>query len=138
MTAPTQIPCYHPESIVGLVVADAYPVMLKGIEAMLAAEAGFDVQASCSTAADTLAAVRQHQPQLLLLDLHLPFAMQVILYVSSIDEAQLHQAIQLGVRGMLLKTLPAPLLVQCLHKVKNGGDWLERPRWKICCVNKPR
>lgn len=129
------------KDLFGIVIADGHPVTLKGIESILAAETAFCVLEACNNGHDTLRAVKEHQPQILLVDIDLPgkdtlsiikeisqnnLSVRVILFAISIDEDQLCEAIRLGVRGVLLKSMGPHLILQCLHKVQAGGDWLER------------
>src|SRR5271165_3795459 len=51
-----------------VVIADGEPVVLGQLRLLLAEESGVDVVAECSNGFQTIAAVRAHQPYLLLLD----------------------------------------------------------------------
>jgi two-component system, NarL family, nitrate/nitrite response regulator NarL len=42
------------------------------------------------------------------------------------DEDDLLEAMRLGVGGVVLKEMAAPLLIQCFRKVAAGDQWLER------------
>jgi DNA-binding NarL/FixJ family response regulator len=45
---------------------------------------------------------------------------------ATMDEDDLLKAMRLGVGGVVLKEMAAPLLIQCLRKVAAGDQWLER------------
>jgi DNA-binding NarL/FixJ family response regulator len=51
---------------------------------------------------------------------------KVVVLTAALDEDEVLEAIQLGVRGVLLKTMPSELLIQCIKKVYAGGEWLEK------------
>ena len=124
-----------------LVVADPHPVFLLGMEAVLKEEPFVEVLAFCGTAAETLKAVRETLPDLLVLDLgfrdfsgldvirdlrrdNLP--VKVVILTAAPDDEQTLELMRLGVQGVLLKSMPVELLTQCLRKVYAGGQWLEQ------------
>jgi DNA-binding NarL/FixJ family response regulator len=50
----------------------------------------------------------------------------IVLWVREIAPELAHQAIQLGVRGILRKTLSPELLIKCLTNVCAGEMWLDK------------
>lgn len=124
-----------------LVLADDHPVFLDGLEQLFGLEPDFEVVARCVDGEETLHAVRELEPDLLLLDLRMPgidglevlrqmeregLATRVVLLTAGLDEDDVVEAIRLGVRGVVLKEMAPRLLIQCLHKVHAGERWLER------------
>jgi DNA-binding NarL/FixJ family response regulator len=124
-----------------LVLADDHPLILDGLAALFAAAGGFDVVARCRDGEEALAAVRQHRPDLLVLDLLMPRLdglgvlrklrdatnpPRVVVLTAAVDEDEVLEAIRLGVRGVVLKEMAPELLVRCVHRVHAGGEWLER------------
>src|SRR3990167_7469378 len=124
-----------------LVLADDHPIVLNGLMQLLSAEADIAILASCSDGALALAAVRRHQPDMLLLDLKMPvmdglsvlrglrsdsLPTRVVILTAVLDEDEVLEAIRLGVRGVVLKEMAPQLLIQCLRKVHAGGEWLEK------------
>jgi DNA-binding NarL/FixJ family response regulator len=124
-----------------LVLADPHPVFLLGMEQMLATEPDMRVLAHCHTAEDTLKVVRQHRPDLLALDLPFPdrnglhllrelkrdsLPTRSVILTAALDDEQALEALKLGVQGVVLKSMPPHLLLQCLRKVHAGGQWLEK------------
>jgi DNA-binding NarL/FixJ family response regulator len=128
-----------PESI-RLVVADSYPILLDGIDRLFRSQPGFNVLACCSTGGETVRAVRRHRPDILLLDLALAqkdafevleaicndSSPRVILNAERFSQNDMLEATRLGVRGLILKSMPAILLVQCVRKVHRGAAWIEK------------
>jgi DNA-binding NarL/FixJ family response regulator len=51
---------------------------------------------------------------------------KTILHTYQLDDDRLLESIQWGVRGVVLKTLPPPTLLQAVRKVHAGELWLER------------
>ena len=126
---------------ISLVLADPHPIFRVGLEHLLAAEEDIRVLASCQSAAQALKEVRRHRPDLLLLDLALPdrcgltlirelrqerLPCRPVILAAALDDEQTLEALRLGVQGMLLKTMPLHLLMQCLRTVLAGGHWLEK------------
>lgn len=123
-----------------LVLADAQPLFLAGMQAVLAADPHFTVSATCGTGAEALAAVLQHRPDVLVTDLNLagldglsviaqlqqralPTRAVVLAGALSADEAL--RVMRLGVAGVVLKDMAPDLLKRCIRKVHSGGKWME-------------
>ena len=126
---------------VKLIAADHHPLSLLGLTQLLKAESSIDLLASCATAAETMAAVWKHKPDLLLLDINLPdrnglelinelknssLEVKVVILTTAMDENQTIDALRFGVKGVVLKDMPSHLLLQCLRKVAEGGLWMEK------------
>lgn len=124
-----------------LVLADDHPPILQGLTLLLRQEPDLEVLAVCRDGEETLQAVRQFQPDVLILDILMPgkdglavlrelrqleIPTRVILLTAAIDEDNLLEAMRLGVGGVVLKEMAVPLLIQCVRKVHAGDQWLER------------
>jgi len=124
-----------------LVLADDHHFILDGLESLFRLEQDFHVVARCTNGEETLQAVRQHRPDILILDIRMPrkdglaiaremqsegLPTRIVLLTAELDEDQLLEAVRLGIQGIVLKEMAPQLLVQCIHKVHNGGQWLER------------
>ena len=124
-----------------LILADDHPPILQGLTLLLRQEPDFEVLAGCRNGEETLQAVRQFQPDVLILDILMPgkdglavlrelrqleIPTRVILLTAAIDEDNLLEAMRLGVGGVVLKEMAVPLLIQCVRKVYAGDQWLER------------
>ena len=123
-----------------LVVIDDHPVVLKGLEALFGAEPDLDLVAACSRGRDGLEAVKRYRPDIVVLDLRMagldgltilraikqerPSPGAVVL-TADIDVNEALEAVRLGVGGVVLKTMPPQLLMQCIRKVHAGEQWLE-------------
>lgn len=124
-----------------LIIADPHPIFLLGMERLLSGETSIDVVAFCHTATETVQAVRSEQPDMLILDLGFrdfngmdvirglrrdKLPIKVIILTAALDDEQTLETMRLGVQGILLKSMPAELLPQCIRKVYAGGQWLEK------------
>jgi len=115
------------------------PILAKGLEAVLAATGRFQLESFFSGLPELLARLEADVPEILLLDLtpEVTFGAlsdikrvvqdcKLVLWVNSISTELAFQAMGLGVRGILRKTLPAELQVKCLQKVCEGELWFEK------------
>ena len=124
-----------------LVLADDHPIILDGLESLFRMEQDIQVVARCVNGEEALQAVRQHRPDILILDIRMPakdglqvlreiqednLPTQIILLTVGLDEEETVEALRLGVRGVVLKEMAPQMLVQCVRKVHGGEQWLER------------
>jgi DNA-binding NarL/FixJ family response regulator len=49
----------------------------------------------------------------------------VVLWVMDLPEMEAFRALQMGVRGILRKTLPVSKLIECLREVGSGKIWMD-------------
>jgi two-component system, NarL family, nitrate/nitrite response regulator NarL len=101
--------------------------------------AGFEVVGEAGTGHHTIGVVQAVNPDLLLLDLSMPcmsgldalrelgqhrLNFRAIMLAGNIDRADLLRAVQLGVRGMLLKDAPTEVLFEAIMSVLAGRCWV--------------
>jgi DNA-binding NarL/FixJ family response regulator len=125
---------------ISLVLADDHPFLLTGLQNFISTEPDFTILATCSNGEETLQAIQQYQPDILILDIRMPgmnglavlnelkkakHPVKVVILTAELGQYELLKAIQLGVRGVLLKEMAPHFLIQCLRKVYEGGTWLE-------------
>jgi DNA-binding NarL/FixJ family response regulator len=113
------------------------PVLAQGLAAILSAQ--FDLISICERNDNLIDIVAARQPDVVLLDLQsgvtfgqlaelknvLPNC-KVVLWVHTIPTALAFQAMTLGVRGILRKTLAPALVAKCFQKVLEGELWFEK------------
>src|SRR5579862_2965168 len=115
------------------------PIFAKGLEAVLIATGRFQLESSYSGIPELLDRLQSDSPDILLLDLtpEVTFGVlsdikrvvqesKLVLWVNMISTELAFQAMGLGVRGILRKTLPTELQVKCLQKVQAGELWFEK------------
>jgi DNA-binding NarL/FixJ family response regulator len=115
------------------------PVLARGLREILAGEEGLELLDHASTGEKLLASVTASQPDLLFLDLTSDFtldflssihrcapAAKIVLWVHFISTEMALQAMGLGVRGILSKTLPPEVLATGLRKIYGGELWFEK------------
>jgi len=128
---------------VNLVLCDDHPIVLAGLEGLFRLEQDFQVLARCINGEEALAAVRQHNPDILVLDLHIPgpggdgleilrvlrrekLPTKAVMLAAALEEDEIVEALRLGVRGVVLKELAPQLLVECIRKVYAGEQWVDK------------
>ncbi|HEY3055218.1 MAG TPA: response regulator transcription factor [Thermoanaerobaculia bacterium] len=124
-----------------LVLADDHPIILEGLEQLFRRDKEFQVLATCHTGEDAIAAVRQHRPDIIVLDVRMPngdglsvlkriqeehLPTRVILLTASMEEDEVLQAMEQGVWGLVLKEAAAVSLVDSVRKVSRGERALDQ------------
>jgi two-component system, NarL family, nitrate/nitrite response regulator NarL len=119
---------------------ESQPIVLEGLAKILGECEDLEYLGSASSLSDTLEALRQRHPDVILIDqaagLKLVFQFisdvkstwarcQPVLWVNDLAEIDCFRALQLGARGILKKTLPVESLVECLRSVARGNVWIE-------------
>ncbi len=122
-----------------IVLADDQLLIRAGIRAIIETLPGYQVEAECAEGHETIAAIRQLQPDVVLLDIAMPGPSGIevarairqfdqktrILVLSSIDRQEIiEQALAAGVNGYLLKDFVLAELLQALAIVLEGGCFL--------------
>jgi DNA-binding NarL/FixJ family response regulator len=115
------------------------PVLAEGLTVLFSQTSGFDLVSCCPKVDDLYSQLELHQPDLLLMDLTAKFTFsllsglqnlvqhtKIILWVHSISTELALQAMSLGVRGVLRKTVPIEALLRCLVRVNEGELWFEK------------
>ena len=127
-------------SPVSIVIADDHAVVRSGLRMLLDAEPGFSVVAEAGTIAEARAAVGEHSPSVLILDLHMPGdtslsampglrraapATSIVVLTMQEDPAFAREAMAAGARGYVLKEAADTELVAAIRTVAGGGTYLQ-------------
>ena len=127
------------ESSVTVVLYSDQPLLAKGLAAALDPASGFRLEGVLNSLPETIEYVEKHPADILLLDftaeLTLP-ALQnfkhsdahpkVVLWTYSISKELAFQAMELGVRGILRKSIPVERHLTALRSIHDGELWFER------------
>jgi len=125
---------------VRIVVADVNAIFRSGLRTLLETDPGFHVVGEARTAAEAVTMVVERKADLLLLDLELPDAsgietlerlrglptLRAVLLTAAVERLQLLRALQLGVRGVVLKNTATDLLFKSIRAVMDGEHWISR------------
>ncbi|GAB3650446.1 response regulator [Ramlibacter alkalitolerans] len=122
-------------SPVRLLVVDDHTLFRRGLVALLAADATLHVVGEAADGVEAVRRARALQPDVVLLDNHLPGATgiqaiaelrdaaplaKIVLLTVSEDDRDLQAALRAGAHGYLLKTIEGDVLVQAIHRVLRG------------------
>lgn len=122
-----------------ILIADDYPVIREGIAAILKREPDLTVVAQAASGQEALELFRIHQPDVGLIDLHMPemngieaitaikaeFPNARIVMLNTHDsEEEIYQGLQAGAKGYLLKNTPCAELLECIRTVHKGQFYI--------------
>jgi DNA-binding NarL/FixJ family response regulator len=125
-----------------LVLVDDHPIVLRGLQQLLAQSDDCEVVASCADADTGFAAVQRCKPDVLLVDLRMPhrdglallralsaaaITCPAIVLTAAIDNAQVSEAVRLGARGLVLKDSPPDTVIECVRRVHAGEESFDLP-----------
>lgn len=122
-----------------ILIVDDHP-MIRSAVAMLLDGSEFAIAASAGTADSAIAAIGDHDPDMIILDLAMPGGSglevlrrmraagdlrPVIILTAAIDDFSLREAIGLAVDGIVMKNNDPAFLLDCLQAVRGGGRWID-------------
>jgi two-component system nitrate/nitrite response regulator NarL len=121
-----------------VVIADDHAMVRDGLRRSLAFS-GLAVVAEARDGLEAVALVRKHSPDILLLDLSMPThsglealqqlheegnPVRIIILTADIKPQELATAIELGARGLVMKSSATDVLVKAIHTVVAGSYWV--------------
>jgi DNA-binding NarL/FixJ family response regulator len=124
-----------------LVLVDDHPIVLQGLQQLFERHVDFEVTCCCPDGAAALEAIEKYHPDVLVMDLRMPglsgldvlralSAKQIrprtVLLTAIVRDAEVMEAVKLGVRGIVLKESSPDVLVDCVRRVHRGEQWIER------------
>jgi DNA-binding NarL/FixJ family response regulator len=123
-----------------VVLADDHPVVLAGLRNLIADDLNIELVGEAATGVEALKLIREKKPDLAILDISMPDmsgislarrlrgelpSVQVLLLTLHEDRAYLNQALDIGVRGYVLKRAAAESLTQAIRAVFAGGLYID-------------
>jgi two-component system NarL family response regulator len=124
---------------ISILIADDHPLILAGLSSLLGAMPEFHVVAQATDGLQAVALYRQHQPDVVIMDLSMPrlngvdaieqiraeddSASIVILTTYQGDE-DVYRGLRAGAKAYLLKDADTAQLVDCLRTVASGQQFL--------------
>ena len=123
-----------------VVIADVQPLVLEGLAQILRAIEPASVE-RCASGQELLAMVVSVQPDLVIMDAGLSepdgvavlrelkergLQAPVVLMAGALGDNEVLEAVQLGIRGLLLKAAPLEAIENCVRTVLGGGTSLDQ------------
>ena len=128
------------EDKVTILIVDDHEVVRMGLRTLLERRPGFLVVGEAGTVAESIAAARQSQPDVVVMDIRLPDGSgveacreirderpdtRVIMLTSYADEEALYGSIMAGASGYLLKQTRGQSLAEAIDRVARGESLLD-------------
>lgn len=122
-----------------VLVADDHPVVRQGIRANLKPQRDMSVVAEAGDGAEALALIKEHLPDVVLLDLRMPrmdgldvieevnrskLPSKVVVMTTFESEEDVHRAMKAGARGYLLKDSSQEEILDAIRRVSLGETYL--------------
>jgi DNA-binding NarL/FixJ family response regulator len=127
------------ERRITVVLADDHPLVLRGLQDLLAAHAHLDIIAVCRDGGAALTAVRERRPDILVADVNMPvlsglhildavisekLPTRVVFLTASLPDHDIFDAVTRGIHGIVLKDSAPDVLLDCIEGVAAGKRWL--------------
>lgn len=121
-----------------LIIADDHPIVRQGLRQAIESDANLKVLAEASDGRAALEAIETHQPQVAVLDIDMPqmdgfavaraarekkLTVEMVFLTIHRDEDMLNEAVDLGVKGYVLKDSALTDIVGCIKSVAKGNHY---------------
>jgi len=138
--------------LIRILIADDHPIFRSGLRQVIERNAQLQVIAEAENGEAALELIQKHQPEIALIDLDMPrvdgFAVvrrmrdsklstRIILLTMHQDELHFNEALSLGVQGYLVKDSAAADVVNAIHAVTAGKNYIS-PTLSTFLLNRSR
>ena len=122
-----------------IVIADDHPIFRSGLRGIIEAEPGLKVVAAAENGETAFAYICQYEPDIAILDFDMPhkdgfavahaieeknLAVDVIFLTMHNSESIFNAALNLGIKGYVLKDSAMPEIIDCIKTVVNGKNYI--------------
>jgi DNA-binding NarL/FixJ family response regulator len=135
--------CYRKvNSVIRIVIADDHPIFRYALQELLSLEDDFEIIGEAIDGNEALQRVRDLDPDVLLLDMHMPNLdglgalrilrqsnnrTKVIVLTDAEAKNELAQAMKLGCSGIVPKQSAPAFIIKSIRKVHSGEPWSDSP-----------
>jgi DNA-binding NarL/FixJ family response regulator len=129
-------------SEIEIVIADDHPIFRRGLKAMIESETDLKIVAEADNGEAALEAISKYEPDIAVLDLDMPkmggfeiaqrvqeknLAVGIIFLTMHNNQSIFNTALDLGVKGYVLKDDSLPEIIDCIRTVLHGQNYMSRP-----------
>ena len=122
---------------------EAQPITIEGLQKVISECDDLEFVGSLAKTSEAIEALSRVRPDIVLIDLGGGFTQALrlvgalrtaasktlpVLWVVDLPEGEAFRALQVGVRGIVRKTMPVSKLVECLREVAQGRIWMDEPQ----------
>jgi DNA-binding NarL/FixJ family response regulator len=125
-------------SEITLIIADDHPIVRQGLRQAIEADAALKVLTEAGDGRAALEAIEKYQPQVAVLDIDMPLmdgfavaravrekklSVEMVFLTIQRDEDMVNEAVNLGVKGYVLKDSALTDIVSCIKSVAKGQHY---------------
>jgi DNA-binding NarL/FixJ family response regulator len=129
----------HSTSPITVLIADDHPIFRRGLCDIIAGDSSLRLVGEAADGEQAWRMIQQLRPSAVVLDIHMPrlsglqigrlvlqqrLKLELIMLTMDSEEALLNKALNLGIKGYLLKESAATDLLQAIHRVANGDCYI--------------
>jgi len=122
-----------------IIIADDHPIFRQGLKAVIELDSNLSIVAEAEDGDSALARIEEFQPQVVILDIDMPgkdgfevarmiksnsLRVEIIFLTMHKDETHFNEAINLGVKGFVIKDSAAADIVNCIKAVAAGQSYI--------------
>jgi two-component system nitrate/nitrite response regulator NarL len=128
------------QETVRILLVDDHSLFRESLSRLLESEPGFQVVGSCATASDAYTVLERERPDVVLLDYDLGsergtafaeraklagFKGGILVVTAGMTEAETLLVFESGLSGLFLKHSSPTQLIEAIHRVKQGEQWID-------------
>src|SRR5512133_3735292 len=133
----------HSTRLISVLIADDHPIFRRGLCDIIASDPTLRLVGEAVDGEQAWELIQQLQPNIAVVDVHMPrlngmqlssrvsqkrLRVQLIVLTMDADEALLNEALNLGIKGYLLKEGAVTDLLQAIHRVFQGESYISSSR----------
>jgi DNA-binding NarL/FixJ family response regulator len=127
------------ENTIKIIIADDHPIFREGIEGIINKDKNYKIIASCGNGIDAFEKIEQLKPDIAILDIDMPKMngldiarklnesknpCEIIILTIYKDKEYFNEALDLGIKGYLVKDCIANELVECIEYIRQGKHYI--------------
>lgn len=125
-----------------IVIADDHPIFRRGLRGIIEGQSDLKVVSEADNGEIALSMIREFEPDVLILDVDMPqkdgfetareiiqqdLAVDIVFLTMHNSESIFNAALDLGIRGYVLKDSALPEITDCIRAVASGKNYISPP-----------